>query len=363
MKINEFVSYLEDLAPVNSQEVWDNCGVQTGDVTLDCSGILVALDCTEAVVLEAISKGCNLVITHHPLIFKGLKQITGKNYVERTLLLAIKNDVTLYAIHTNFDVWRFGVNHEIANRLSLIDQRIFVPATDSLVKVEVYVPSENSSEVQEAMFNAGAGRVGDYSDCSFQSAGLGTFVPNASAKPFVGEAGITEKVNEVKIEAIVARHSLNAVIKAMLSTHPYEEVAHHIIPTVNKNNYQGLGMIGTFETAKTVEEFLILVKNTFGGTLRYTGNIENKIKTIALCGGAGASFISNAKASKVDAYLTADVKYHEFFDAENALLLVDIGHFESEQFTSHRIVSLLKEKFTNFAVHLTDTHTNPIKYF
>ena len=362
--IKDITTYLEAFAPLSSQESYDNSGLIVGDASTPVKGVLLSLDCTEDVVEEAINKGANLIISHHPIVFKGLKKLNGKNYVERTLINAIKNDIAIYAIHTNLDNYRFGVNAEIGERLGLKDLQILSPAKDSLKKLIVFCPSEDTPAVLQAMFNAGAGNIGDYDECSFETSGTGAFRPNENTNPAIGEHGKREKVQEDKIEVIVSSHRLNHVISAMNQAHPYEEVAHDIISLDNKNHYEGAGMIGILPTPSKTRDYLRKIKDEFNcGTIRHTKEIKDEISTVAFCGGAGSFLLSAAKAKKADIYITGDFKYHEFFDAEEDIMIADIGHYESEQFTPNLLLGILKKNFINFAFHLSKVNTNPINYF
>lgn len=364
MKIREITDYLESLAPISSQESYDNSGLIVGDSSTEVTNILISLDCIESTVEEAIRLGCELIIAHHPIIFSGLKKLNNKNYIERTVVKAIKNDIAIYAIHTNFDNYRFGVNDEIADRLNLKNRKILAPKSNVLSKIVFFVPHANKAEVLNAMFSAGAGEIGEYAECSFQSEGIGTFMPGKNAKPFEGEIGELSIVNEVRVELLCSQHSLGAVLSALYQTHPYEEVAHDIYPIQNKNQFEGSGMIGELETEMDTLSFLKELKSTFDcGVIRHTEILDNKIKRVALCGGSGSFLLEKAKSQNADIFITGDFKYHEFFDADKQLVIADIGHFESEQYTSNRLERILTKKFTKFAVHLTKENTNPIKYF
>ena len=364
MKVQDVITVLEDFAPRSSQESYDNAGLLVGDKNQEITSVLVCLDCTEEVVEDAIEKGCNLIIAHHPIIFKGLKSLTGKNYIERTVLSCIRNGISLYAIHTNLDNYEKGVNFEIGKRIGLKNLQILAPKVGVLLKLVVYVPKEHAEILNAAIFAAGAGKIGNYEDCSFQTEGIGAFKPVGDAKPKIGVLGITEKVAEIKVEYLVSTHRLRTVLNAMRSAHPYEEVAHDIIALENKNQTEGSGMIGELETEMEEFEFLKQLKNTFHcGAIRHTALLNKKIKKVAFCGGSGSFLLEKAKAAKADIFITGDFKYHEFFDAENEILIADIGHYESEQFTSNLIADILKKKFTTFAVQLTGINTNPINYF
>ncbi|MDD2983772.1 MAG: Nif3-like dinuclear metal center hexameric protein [Crocinitomicaceae bacterium] len=364
MKIKEITSYLESLAPLGSQASFDNCGLLVGDSQAEITGVLVCLDCTEEVLEEAMDLGANLIIAHHPLIFGGLKKITGRNYVERTVIKAIQNNLAIYAIHTNLDHSINGVNAEIARRIGVKNPRILLPNENVLSKLIVYTPSEHVEQVEEALFEAGAGRIGNYSECNFSSEGIGSFKPMPGSNPFEGEIGVKSKNKETKIEVLVSNHILPQVLSAMRESHPYEEVAYDVLALKNSNQEEGSGMIGTLEFPAEPLTFLAKLKQTFHcGIIRHTNLPDKPIKTVAFCGGSGSFLLPNAIQQKADIFITGDYKYHDFFDADNQIVIADIGHFESEQFTTNLIVSLLTEKFTKFAVHNTRVITNPINYF
>jgi dinuclear metal center YbgI/SA1388 family protein len=364
MKICEVISYLESIVPVSSQESYDNCGLLIGDRMAEVKGVLLCLDSTEEVVDEAIRIGANIIIAHHPIIFKGLKSITGKNYVERTLLACIKNDIALYTIHTNLDNYRFGVNKEICDRLGLSNTSILFPKSEVLYKLVVFVPEGHHATVSNAIFVAGAGEIGNYNECQFFIQGTGTYRPIGAAQPFSGEMNELSSDPEIRAEFLVPAHKLGAVIAAMKYAHPYEEVAHDIYLLKNSNQTEGSGMVGYLNEPLNELDFLQKIKETFScASIRYTSLTGRKVSKVAVCGGSGSFLLKNAIASGADFFITGDFKYHEFFDAEGKLVVADIGHYESEQFTPNLLAELLKKKFTTFAVRLTEVNTNPINYF
>jgi dinuclear metal center YbgI/SA1388 family protein len=362
--VQDILTHLEQQAPFKSQEDYDNSGLLIGSRDAEVKGILICLDCTEKVVHEAISLGSNLIVSHHPLIFRGIKSLTGTNYVERTLMLCVKNNINLISIHTNLDNSVFGVNAEIGRRIGLRNLQILDPKSDVLLKLEVYVPKENLDQLKSALFIAGAGSIGNYEECGFFIEGTGTFKPNKDANPALGELGQLSSVQEIKSEFILSKHIQHKVLSAMFSNHPYEEVAYNLIPILNKNQTEGAGMIGELETAMDEYIFLNHLKDVFNcQVIRHTEFLGKPVKKVAFCGGAGDFLLPIAKSKKADIYITSDIKYHQFFDAERQILIADIGHYESEQFTSNLIIELIKKKFTTFAVHLTGINTNPINYF
>lgn len=364
MNIAEIIEALENLAPPALQESYDNAGLITGDAGWNCTGILCTLDSTEAIVEEAKALGCNLIVAHHPIIFKGLKKINGKNYVEKTIISAIKNDIAIYAIHTNLDNTIDGVNNKIAEKLNLQNRQMLLPKNNSLMKLYTFVPVEYAEKVRAALFAAGAGSIGNYSECSFNAEGNGTFKAGENTKPFVGEKGILHQEKEIKIETIFPAYLKNKMLAALIKAHPYEEVAYDLVPLSNNFNNTGSGLIGELNEEIPGNDFLQLLKSAFGlEVIRHTKLLQKPVKKVAVCGGAGSFLIENAIASGADFYVTADVKYHEFFDADSKTVIADIGHWESEQFTIELLHEVLQAKFPNFAVLKTKNRTNPVYYF
>lgn len=364
MKLFEITNFLEALAPLNYQEDYDNAGLIVGHPNDEIHGALVALDCTEQIVEEAMAKNCNLVIAHHPIVFKGLKKLNGNNYVERTILKAIKNNIALYAIHTNLDSVHNGVNAEICKRLGVFNTSILAPKSGILKKLVTFCEQKDAGNLREALFNAGAGNISNYSDCSFNIDGVGTFKGNELTKPILGKAGVREYANETRIEVIFKSQDERKVLASLFQHHPYEEVAYDIYSLENKLQRVGSGMIGELEKVLVGVDFLQLVKNNMQAkVLRHTNILTKGVKKVAVCGGSGSFLLKNAIAAGADAFVTADFKYHEFFDAEDKIMIVDVGHFESEQFTSNLLIDNIQEKFPNFAIRLTEHNTNPINYF
>ena len=336
IRIKEITSYLESLAPLATQESYDNSGLIVGDPNREINSALFSLDCTEEIVDEAIEQRISLIIAHHPIVFKGLKSITGKSYVERTILKAIKNDIAIYAIHTNFDNYKHGVNAEIAERIGLINTAILAPKNAVLSKLHVFVPQNHLEAVREALFLSGAGQIGQYSECSFAQDGIGTFKAGEGSNPFIGELGKRQNEKESKIEVLLPNTIISEVLSAVKAVHPYEEVAYNIYPLSNSNQDSGSGMIGELKEEMEPTAFLAHLKRTFGAHgIRYTEATKSKVKKVALCGGSGSFLIEQAKRAGADVYVTGDVKYHEFFDADGRIMIADIGHYESEQFTSN----------------------------
>ncbi|TKC03090.1 Nif3-like dinuclear metal center hexameric protein [Pedobacter cryotolerans] len=364
MKLAEITNFLEAIAPLNYQEDYDNSGLIVGNTNDEIHAALVALDCTEQIIDEAIAKNCNLIITHHPIVFKGLKKFNGKTYVERVVLKAIKNNIALYAIHTNLDHVAHGVSAEICKRLGIVNAKILAPKNNLLKKLVTFCPTAQADELRNALFTAGAGHIGNYSDCSFNLNGTGTFKGGDGANPYVGEIGLQHQEAEVRIETIFKVQDERKILLALLENHPYEEVAYDIYPLANKLENVGAGMVGWLPQEMEVNEFLHNVKEKMQTkVIRHTALLQKKIKKVAVCGGSGSFLLKDAIAAGADAFITADFKYHEFFDAENKLIICDIGHYESEQFTSNLLIDNIQEKFPNFAIRLTEHNTNPINYY
>ncbi|MGJ7029939.1 Nif3-like dinuclear metal center hexameric protein [Niabella hirudinis] len=363
MNIGSIITVLETLAPPALQESYDNAGLLTGQPNWPCTGVLCCLDAIEAVVDEAIEKKCNLVVAHHPIVFSGLKKINGNNYVERTIIKAIKHDIALYAIHTNLDNVLHGVNGMIAQKLGLINLRILAPKEQQLEKLYFFVPPGHAEKVKNAVFNAGGGAIGNYRECSFSTVGQGTFLPESGARPFTGERGKRHEAEEVKIEILYPFYLRNKLLTALRENHPYEEVAYETITLNNLHQETGAGITGEFPEKLEEADFLQLLKSVFGlPLLKHTAPLGKKIGKVSICGGAGSSLTKTAINSGSDAYITSDIKYHEFFDADGKILLADIGHYESEQFTINLLQHILQEKIPNFAVLKTAVNTNPVHY-
>lgn len=362
-KIKDIIQYLETIAPPAYQENYDNSGLICGNGNAEITGVLISLDATEDVVNEALSKGCNMIVAHHPIVFRGLKSLTGRNYVERTVISAIKNDIAIYAIHTNLDNVSNGVNKKICDRIGLQNTRVLAPRPATLSKLVTFVPKEHTKEVLEAVHEAGAGNVGKYTHCSFRVEGTGTFRPGEEADPYIGSTNKQEEVNEDRVEMILPAHLERKVLTALHHAHPYEEVAYFLSPLTNFDQETGAGMVGDLEEETELFEFLNHLKVSMSaGCIRHTKSLERKVKKVAVCGGSGSFLLLAAIAAGADVFITADFKYHEFFDAEDRIVIADIGHYESEVFTKELIHEILSKKFTTFALNLSETVTNPISY-
>ena len=363
MIVQDVINHLEELAPLSYAEDFDNVGLLVGDKSSKVTGILVTLDTLEAVVDEAIEKNCNLIVSFHPIIFKGIKSLTGKSYVERVVLKAIKNNISIFAIHTALDNALQGVNDKICEQLGLVNRLILIPQVGTIKKLTTYVPENKASTLRDALFQSGAGSIGNYNNCSFNVNGIGTFNGNENSNPSIGEKGITQYEEEVKLTVTFQKHLESKILQTLFKNHPYEEVAYEVTTLENKNQHIGMGMIGEFKNAMSETSFLEHLKTTMQTKcIRHSSLLDKPIKKVAILGGSGSFAINAVKDSGADAYVTADLKYHDFFTAENKLLLADIGHYESEQYTKNLLVAYLTKKIPNFAVVLSNTNTNPVKY-
>lgn len=364
MKISEVITYLEQVCPPAYQESYDNCGLITGNANNDIKGALICLDSTEAVIAEAIKLKCNLIIAHHPILFSPIKKLTGKNYAERVIISAIKHDICIYAIHTNLDNLHTGVNRKIAEKIGLENLRILSPKKGILRKLVTFCPRDHADEVRNAIFAAGAGVISDYDECSFNAPGMGTFKAGQGTNPFAGSKGNRHYEKEERIETIFPAHLEGSILKALIDSHPYEEVAYDIYPLENVHPRVGAGMIGSLAKPMKEKDFLTHLKKVMKlQCIRYTPLLGKKIEKVAICGGSGSFLLPDAIKAGADVLVTADFKYHQFFDAENKLVIADIGHYESEQFTPQIVSAILKEKFHTFALQISKTNTNPVNYF
>ncbi|WP_281846945.1 Nif3-like dinuclear metal center hexameric protein [Olleya namhaensis] len=364
MLVKDLINHLEEIAPLNYAEDFDNVGLLVGDKNATVTNVLVTLDTLEDVVDEAIAKKCNFILSFHPIIFKGLKSLTGKNYVERTVLKAIKNNIAIYAIHTALDNDNNGVNAMMCNQLNLINQRILIPQKQTIKKLTTYVPVAEAETLRTALFKAGAGQVGNYKNCSFNVNGIGTYNATEKANPVIGVIGEDHSEAETQLNITYAKHVEKSVLKALFETHSYDEVAYEVTTIENTNQNIGMGMIAELKTTQTETEFLYYLKEKMDISLiRHSKLSDRPVKKVAVLGGSGSFAINAAKAAGADAFVTSDLKYHDFFQAENAILLADIGHYESEQYTKSGLVAILTKKIPNFAFILSNTNTNPVKYF
>jgi dinuclear metal center YbgI/SA1388 family protein len=362
-KIKEVAEYLESIAPKAWQESYDNCGLIVGNDNDTVSGILVSLDCTEDVVHEAIGKNYNLIVTHHPILFKPIKSLTGKNHVEKAIIMAIRHRISIYSLHTNLDNIKDGVNRKICEKIGLQNPRILSPRKNALSKLTTFVPEEDTQKVLDALYSAGAGNIGNYKNCSFRVSGTGTFMPNDLANPHIGEKNKLEEATENRVEVIFPYFLKGNILNALTKSHPYEEVAYYLHDLENTNDSVGSGMIGELAQSMKLEEFLSHLKSVFGlKVVRYTVNVKGDVSSVAVCGGAGSFLLHDAIRQGADAFISSDFKYHEFFDSEGRIAIVDMGHYESEYFTKELIHETLSKNFTNIALEISEINTNPVRY-
>ena len=362
-KISDIIACIEQMAPLAYQESWDNSGVQVGDVNQEVKAVLLCVDITEATLDEAIERGVNLIISHHPLIFKGIKKLTGRNYIERVIIKAIQHDIVLYSAHTNMDKCLGGVNFRIAQKLGLKNIRVLAPEANYLYKIVTYVPQSHTEKVRQAMWSAGAGTIGAYNCCSYASEGNGTFRAQEGCNPFVGEINELHTEPEFRLEMVVPKDKSGRVVTAIYLAHPYEEPAIDILPLANDYSQLGLGCVGELENPITETEMLHYIKDKLNiQYIRHTQTSDKLVHRVALCGGSGAEFIPHAIREKAGIYITADVKYHDFFNTENQIVIADIGHFESEQCIKEVFYEQLSKNFINFAILMAECDKSPVKY-
>lgn len=363
MKVKEVTSILEEIAPLQYAEDFDNVGLLVGNDDAEVTGVLVTLDTLEVTIDEAIEKKCNLIISFHPIIFSGLKKLNGSNYVERVVIKAIENKISIYAIHTALDNSNEGVSAKMCAILGLKNTQILIPKKNILKKLTTYVPIKNAVDLRDSLFKAGAGNIGNYDACSFSISGEGTFRGNENSNPTLGEKGVLHTEKEIQITVIFELKNEGHILKALKENHPYEEVAYEVITIENSYQNVGMGMIGELTSAKDEKDFLEFLKKTMNTEcIKHSALLHKKIKKVALLGGSGSFAIEAAKKAGADVFISADFKYHDFFKAENSILLADIGHYESEQFTKNLIVDFLTKKISNFAIILSEKRTNPIYY-
>ena len=362
-KIKEITDALEMFAPLPLQEGYDNAGLQIGLTEAEVKGALLCLDVTEDILDEAIASECNLVISHHPLIFNPIKRVTGRNYVERCIMKAIRNDIAIYSAHTNLDSAPGGVNYKMAEKLGLKNVKILAPKENMLLKLVVYVPSDYAAELRQALFDAGCGAIGNYDCCSYNLNGEGTFRANDDCNPFCGKVGEIHTENEVRIETVLPAYIKNRVLKAMLAVHPYEEPAYDIYAMQNEWATVGLGVVGELPEEVDEKAFLSQVKEAFGvEKLAHTALQGKKIKKVALCGGSGSSLAKHAVTAGADIFITGEGHYHDMFNYGKGMMMAVIGHFESEHFTTEIFADILSKKFPELKLKITENRTNPVYY-
>lgn len=364
MKIRDIIACIESFAPPSFQESYDNSGLVTGDANRETNGALLCIDVTEDVIEEAVRLKCSLIISHHPLIFKPVKRLSDNSYVSRCIVKAIRNDIAVYSAHTNIDAVKQGVNAKICEKLGLKNTKVLIPRKEELRKLVFFVPISHAAKVRNSVFEAGAGHIGNYDQCSFNIQGEGTFRGSEDTNPFVGEKGKLHTEKEIRIETVYPVCIEPAVIKAMIDSHPYEEVAYDIYPLENLYYRAGTGMVGDLPEPLAETVFLKRLKKIFNaGIIRHSPLAGRKIRKVAVCGGSGSQFINEAIKSGAEIFITADIRYHQFFDADGKIIIADIGHYESEQFTTEIFNELILKKFPKFAVHFSEVNTNPVNYY
>ena len=364
MLIKDITNAIEDFAPLAFQESYDNAGLLIGEPDRETKKALITLDVTEEVIEEAISENCDLVIAHHPIIFNGIKKLNAENPVERIIRTCIKKDISVYAAHTNLDNVGNGVNKLICEKIGLKDTSVLQPKTGLLRKLVTFCPADHANKVRDAIFEAGAGFIGNYDCCSFNTAGRGSFRALEGTNPFVGEKNNLHFEDEIRIESIYPEYKESMILDALLTTHPYEEVAYDIYPLGNMYFKIGSGMVGMLQKDENFSDFLSRIKKIFGSNcIRHTKAVRNKIRKVAVCGGSGIFLLQNAIHAGADIFITADVKYHDFFETNGKIIIADVGHFESEQFTRELLINIIKNKFPIFAVQISKINTNPIFYY
>jgi dinuclear metal center YbgI/SA1388 family protein len=363
MKIHDITDFLDSFAPLALQESYDNCGLLIGNKDNDLTGVLITLDTTEEVIEEAVNKNANLIVSHHPVIFKAIKQLTGKNATERIIIKAVKHNIAIYTGHTNFDNIEKGVNEMLCRKIGIINTRILKPIHDQLRKLVTFVPLDHAESVRQSLFDAGAGTIGNYDSCSYNISGTGTFKAGENTNPYVGEINKIHTEPEIRIETIYPKFIENKIIEALLTAHPYEEVAYDLYTLNNLYPKVGAGMIGELDQEIQLSEFIEILKNRLKlKMIKYTGNLKQHIRKIAVCGGSGAFLLNDAIRQKADVFISADFKYHDYFEADNKIIILDAGHYETEQFTKELIFDILFKKFNTFACFLSEINTNPVNY-
>jgi dinuclear metal center YbgI/SA1388 family protein len=368
--IRDIADALEQWAPPGSAQSYDNVGLQVGDASRSVERAVLALDCTPAVVEEAERQGAELIITHHPLLFQPLSAVTTDDYESAVALRLAEAGIALYSAHTNLDAAPGGVSFALAKRLGLTDVGFLDGFDETLYKLATFVPADHFDAVRSALADAGAGRIGDYEACAFAHEGTGFFRPGDAANPHIGTAGgDLESADEVKLEVEVARWDLGGVLGALQDAHPYEEVAYDVYPVQQKNSRAGLGAVGRLASPESLSDFLGRVADRLdAGSLRYAGPDEATVERVAVCGGAGSDFVGQALAAGADAYVTADVKYHEFFEALGPdgvpqLAFIDAGHYETEALTEALLRDWLADRFNDVDWQRTGVRTSPMQTF
>lgn len=363
MRISQIIEALEDFAPLPLQEDFDNAGLQVGFAGDHLRGILVCLDVTEEIINEALDLDCNLIITHHPLIFKPIKKLTGKTYIERCVMAACRHNIAVYSAHTNLDNAYQGVNFKLAEKIGLQNVRVLKPKEDALLKLVTFVPVDHADSIRNVLFNADAGHTGDYDSCSFNVEGEGTFRALEYTNPFVGKRGELHRESEIRIETVIPAYRKSSVLRMLLAAHPYEEPVFDFYPLANTWNRAGSGVVGELPIEEDEESFLQRIKAIFQlKSIQHSPFTGRMIRDVALCGGSGAFLIKDAIAYGADVFLTGEAKYNDYYDVEDHILLGVLGHYETEVCTKEIFYDVITKKIPNFAIHFTSVNTNPVNY-
>ncbi len=363
MKLNDLIKKIEKKYPLNLAYDWDNVGLIVGDFDSDIKRILVTLEANENVIDEAISKDIDLIVTHHPFLFRKINKVNTRDLKGRLIHKLIKNDISLYSMHTNFDIAFDGLNDYFMEIMGFENTKILdVTKSETLYKVAVYVPKSHENIVREALGNSGAGYIGNYSNCTFNISGIGTFKPEENTNQFIGEIGEIEKVDEIKIETIVPQGILQKVIDKMIKSHPYEEVAYDIYKLENKGKSIGLGRYASLERESDLQALCDKIKLKLNmNHIRVVGDLNKKIKKVAVVTGAGSDMVSLAKSKNCDVIITGDVKYHEAQDAlDMGMAIVDCGHFDTEDIFKD-VMKRFLDTIGDIETIRTEVNLNPFK--
>lgn len=362
MILKEFIRQLEAEIPSAIQESYDNTGLQVGNINAEVSKALICMDITYEVLEEALTQSCDLIISHHPLLFHSIKRIDASRNPGKLIHFAVKNDIAIYSLHTSIDKYQFGVSYALAERLNLLEIRVLQPEKDLLKKLVTFCPTAQSASLRNALFNAGAGHIGNYDSCSFNIEGKGTFRALEGTNPYVGKPGELHTEDESRIEVIFPKWKKESLLKALLANHPYEEVAYDIYPLENNLENTGLGAIGNLKTSIEAKDFILKIQKEFNNNPLRFNKYSGKISRVAVCGGSGASLLEHAISAGADAFISADMKYHDFQAASERILMIDAGHYETEIQVLHLIKELISEKIPTFASLISETDTNFVRY-
>ncbi|MEG1409914.1 MAG: Nif3-like dinuclear metal center hexameric protein [Terrisporobacter sp.] len=363
MKLNDLIKKIENKYPLNLAYDWDNVGLLVGDFDAEVKKILVSLEANENVIEEAIKNNVDLIVTHHPFIFRKLNKINTRDLKGKLIHKLIKNDIALYSMHTNFDIAFDGLNDYFMEIMGFENTKVLdITNSEVLHKIAVYVPLTHELVIREALGDVGAGHIGNYSHCTFNTPGVGTFRPEENANPFIGKIRETEEVKEVKIETIVPQSILQKTIDKMIKAHPYEEVAYDVYKLENKGNSVGLGRYTTLNQVMDLQSLCEKIKLKLNmDHIRVVGELNTKIKKVAVVTGAGSDMVSLAKSKNCNVIITGDVKYHEAQDAlDMGMCIIDCGHFDTEDIFKDVIKRFL-DTFESVEIVKSEVNLNPFK--